>query len=59
MHGDDGLGNAGLAVLQLTRQHPSEKIIGDEIRAAPNEVTLLCLGPLTNFARAFPARSGA
>jgi inosine-uridine nucleoside N-ribohydrolase len=27
-------------------------LISDEVRAAPNEITLLCLGPLTNVARA-------
>lgn len=52
LHGSDGLGNAGLAVSQHARQHLSEKLICDEIRAAPGEVTLLCLGPLTNVARA-------
>ena len=52
LHGEDGLGNAGFAVSQLARQHPSEKLICDEIRAAPGEVTLVCLGPLTNVARA-------
>jgi non-specific riboncleoside hydrolase len=53
IHGDDGLGNIGLACSTLIRQHPSEKIIADEIRAAPNQITLLCLGPLTNVARTF------
>ena len=52
LHGADGLGNSGLAVSKLARQHPSEKLICDEVRAAPGEVTLLCLGPLTNLARA-------
>jgi inosine-uridine nucleoside N-ribohydrolase len=52
IHGDDGLGNAGFQVSQLARQHPSEKLICDEVRAAPGEVTILCLGPLTNIARA-------
>jgi inosine-uridine nucleoside N-ribohydrolase len=52
IHGDDGLGNAGLQVSKLARQHPSEKLICDEVRAAPGEVTILCLGPLTNIARA-------
>ena len=52
LHGADGLGNAGLAVSKHARQHPAEKLICDEIRAAPGEVTLLCLGPLTNVARA-------
>ena len=52
IHGDDGLGNAGLQVSQLARQHPSETLICDEVRAAPGEVTILCLGPLTNIALA-------
>lgn len=50
--GEDGLGNAGFAVSQLARQHPSEKLLCDEVHAAPNEITLICLGPLTNVARA-------
>jgi purine nucleosidase len=53
MNGDDGLGNAGFAVAQLHQQHPSEKIICDEVRAAPEQVTIIALGPLTNVARAF------
>ncbi|HZL91420.1 MAG TPA: nucleoside hydrolase [Pirellulaceae bacterium] len=52
IHGKDGLGNAGLAVSELVRQHPSEKLICDEVKAAPGEVTIICLGPLTNVARA-------
>lgn len=50
--GDDGLGNIGLASSTLARQHPAEKLIADEVRAAPGEVTLVCLGPLTNIAAA-------
>lgn len=53
VHGADGLGNADFAVASLVRQHPSEKIICEEIRQAPGEVSILCLGPLTNVARAF------
>ena len=53
LHGNDGLGNASFAISQLHHQHPSEKIISDEIRSAPGQVTLVCLGPLTNVARAF------
>ena len=53
VHGEDGLGNAGYVVSQLHHQHPSEKLICDAVRAAPNEVSILCLGPLTNVARAF------
>src|SRR5687767_7755754 len=48
LHGADGLGGSNFAVSQLARQHPAEKLISDEIRAAPGEVTILCLGPLTN-----------
>lgn len=58
MNGDDGLANAGLAVAQLHQQHPSDKIICDEVRAAPEQVTLICLGPLTNVARAFQRDPG-
>ena len=53
IHGADGLGNLNLPVPELHHQHPAEKIIHDEIRAAPDEITLLTLGPLTNIARAF------
>jgi purine nucleosidase len=53
LHGDNGLAGIDLPVAQLHHQHPSEKIICDEVRAAPGQVTILCLGPLTNLARAF------
>jgi purine nucleosidase len=52
LHGPDGLGGVGLEVSKLARQHPSEKLICDEVRAAEGEVTIICLGPLTNIARA-------
>ena len=52
LHGPDGLGGVGLAVSQLARQHPSEKLICDEVHAAPGDVAVVCLGPLTNVARA-------
>jgi len=53
LNGEDGLGNVGIAVARLHQQHPSEKIICDEVRASPEGVTIICLGPLTNIARAF------
>ncbi|MCA9102963.1 MAG: nucleoside hydrolase, partial [Planctomycetales bacterium] len=42
-----------LRVAERQHQHPSEKIIVEEVRRAPEEVTLLTLGPLTNVAAAF------
>jgi purine nucleosidase len=53
LHGSDGLGGANFQVAELRRPHPSEKIICDEVRVAPDSVTIVALGPLTNIARAF------
>ncbi len=53
LYGADGLGNSDFEVSQLQRGHQSEKLIGDILRANPDEVSILCLGPLTNVARAF------
>ncbi len=52
LHGADGLGNVGFRTSELHHQHPSDKIICDEVRSAQDDVTVLCLGPLTNLARA-------
>lgn len=53
LDGQDGLGNAGFVVSELHHQHPAEKLICDVVRAAPDDVTILALGPLTNIAKAF------
>lgn len=50
VHGADGLGNAHFPVAELHHQHPSDKVITDEIRKAPESITLVALGPLTNIA---------
>jgi len=52
LHGKDGLGGTGVEVSQLHQQHAAEKIISDQVRSAPGEITIICLGPLTNIARA-------
>lgn len=53
IHGNDGLGNFNSQLSKLHHQHPSEKVITDVVRNAPGQVTVLCLGPLTNLALAF------
>lgn len=53
LYGEDGLGNSDFPVSRLQHTHPSEKVIIDLVRANPGEVTLVCLGPLSNVARAF------
>ncbi|TWU38775.1 Pyrimidine-specific ribonucleoside hydrolase RihA [Novipirellula aureliae] len=51
LNGNDGLG--GCDFHDSGRQHlpPSEKVIAELLRKYPDEVTVLCLGPLTNLAR--------
>lgn len=58
LYGEDGLGNAGFEHSGLQRLHPSEKMIIDCVRANPGEITIVCLGPLTNLARAMQRDPG-
>jgi len=53
INGTDGLGNSNFQVAELHHVHPAEKVICDEIRAAPDQVTIIAMGPLTNIANAF------
>jgi purine nucleosidase len=41
-----------LPVAELRSPHPAEKVICDAIRSDPENVMIVCLGPLTNVARA-------
>lgn len=51
IHGANGLGDALFAFAELHHVAPAEKVIADAVRSAPEEVTVVCLGPLTNVAR--------
>jgi purine nucleosidase len=51
LHGPDGLAGCGLQVSDRQHQIPSDKMIAELVRLHPNEVTVVCLGPLTNLAR--------
>jgi len=53
LHGRDGLGNCHLQVSDRQHQGASEKVIAELLRKHPNEITVVCLGPLTNLARLF------
>jgi inosine-uridine nucleoside N-ribohydrolase len=53
LYGSDGLGNTGWKAPKPQHSHTSEKLIIDCIRANPEEVTIVCMGPLTNLSRAF------
>ena len=51
LHGPDGLGGCDLECSDRQHQHVSEKVISELVRKFPNEITLLCLGPLSNLSR--------
>ncbi len=53
IHGENGLGSVELPVSSHHQQHPAEKVICDLAHTYPEEITMICLGPLTNLARAF------
>ncbi|HBT77205.1 MAG TPA: nucleoside hydrolase [Planctomycetaceae bacterium] len=52
VHGIDGLCGTPLPVAELRSRHPAEKVICDAVRSAPEQVSIIALGPLTNIARA-------
>ena len=52
VHGSDGLCGVHLPVAERRSPHPAEKVICDAVRSDPENVMIICLGPLTNIARA-------
>lgn len=51
LHGSDGLGGCNFALSARQHQPSSEKVISELLHQHPNEITLVCLGPLTNLAK--------
>ena len=52
LYGEDGLGNSNFEASMRHNSLPAEKLIIDTVRANPDMVTILCLGPATNLAKA-------
>ena len=52
LYGQDGLGNSNFEASLRHSSLPAEKLIIDTVRANPDVVTILCLGPATNLAKA-------
>ena len=50
LHGLTGLGEAEITVAEKANRHPSPKLIADEVRREPNEVSVISTGPMTNLA---------
>jgi purine nucleosidase len=51
LSGTNGLGNADFPIAELHQRHTSDKVLNDVVRAAPQAVTIVTLGPMTNVAR--------
>ncbi len=51
LNGPSGLGDFPIAPTQRQHLPTSEKVIAELLRQHPGEITLVCLGPLTNLAR--------
>jgi purine nucleosidase len=52
LFGANGLCGAHFAVARRHHQHSSVKVICDEVRASPGQVTIVATGPLSNIAAA-------
>lgn len=53
LHGTSGLGGVNFPCAPLHHLPPSEKLLADLVRQYRDELTVICLGPLTVVARAF------
>lgn len=53
LHGPNGLGGVAFPSVELHHLPASDKLLVELVKQHPNEVSLICLGPLTVVARAF------
>ncbi|MEM6366416.1 MAG: nucleoside hydrolase [Planctomycetota bacterium] len=51
LNGPDGLGECHFPSVTRQNDHNSDKVMAEVLRRYPDEVTIVCLGPLTNLAR--------
>lgn len=51
LHGPDGLAGCNFEYSNRQHQHSSDKVISELLRQHPGQITILCLGPLSNLAR--------
>jgi len=58
LHGPDGLASCQFAPSDRQHRPSSDKVITEILRQFPGQVTLVCLGPLTNIAKAFQRDPG-
>src|SRR5947208_7334539 len=52
LHGPGGLGGVSFPCAQPHHKHPADKLLIDLVRQHPNELTVVCMSPLTALARA-------
>jgi inosine-uridine nucleoside N-ribohydrolase len=52
LHGPNGLGTVSFPCAELHHPHPSDRLLVDQVRQNPKQVTVVCMGPLTVVARA-------
>lgn len=50
LFGANGLCGVEFPVAELHHRHPSTKVIGDEVRTSPGDITMVAGGPLSNIA---------
>lgn len=51
LNGPDGLAGCNFPSATRQNENPSEKVMADLLRRYPGEITIVCLGPLSNLAR--------